>query len=318
MKTVCAPCRAFQEIDPMTSRRRFLTITAAAMLCPTLGTAQPMYTWQGAALGARATIRLAHPDAPAITARVAAEISRLEDIFSLYRPQSALSQLNETAILHAPPFELLECLSLAGAVHAASEGRFDPTIQPLWASYAEASARGAMPDEAARIKAHALTGWDRVNLDAASIKMQPDMALTLNGIAQGYIADRVADLLTAEGLTDILIDTGEFRALGRQPDGRAWPVNLAAGGQVPLVARALATSAPLGTTFDEGGHVGHILDPRIGTPSQAIWREISVTAKSAALADALSTTACLFTQRAAMVAFLETFEGAKLEAAVLA
>ena len=301
----------------MTPRRRFLAISAAAMISPSLGSAQPIYTWQGAALGARATLRLAHPDAQAISARVAAEISRLEDIFSLYRPQSALSQLNRAGVLHTPPFELLECLSLAGAVHAASDGRFDPTIQPLWACYAEASANGALPEETARANAQALTGWDRVTLDAATIATQPDMSLTLNGIAQGYIADRVADMLSAEGLTNILIDTGEFRALGAQPDGRAWPVKLAAGGEVPLVARALATSAPLGTTFDESGEVGHILDPRTGRPSQAIWREITVSAKSAALADALSTAACLFEGRSGIATFLAQFDGVQLEAATL-
>lgn len=301
----------------MTTRRRFLTISAAAMICPTLSNAQPVYTWQGSALGARATIRLAHTDAKAITARVAAEISRLEDIFSLYRPQSALSQLNRTGVLHTPPFELLECLSLAGVVHAASGTRFDPTIQPLWACYAEASTTGAMPEEIARTKAHALMGWDNVTLDTTTVTMQPDMSLTLNGIAQGYIADRVASMLNVEGLTNILIDTGEFRALGTQPDGRAWPVKLAAGGSVSLVTRALATSAPLGTTFDEGGHVGHILDPRIGKPVQTMWREISISAKSAALADALSTAACLFESRDAIVNFLTKFDGVKLEAAVL-
>jgi thiamine biosynthesis lipoprotein len=140
------------------------------------------------------------------------------------------------------------------------------------------------------------------------------MALTLNGIAQGYIADRVADMLGAEGLTDILIDTGEFRALGSRPDGTAWPVKLAAGGEVPLVARALATSAPLGTTFDEGASVGHILDPRSGTPAPARWREITVSSPSAALADALSTAACLFETQRDIEACLTAFEGTKLEA----
>ena len=302
----------------MTTRRRFLAISATALLCPTLGSAQPVYTWQGAALGAKATVRLAHPDAKAISARVAVEISRLEDIFSLYRPQSALSQLNRTGVLQAPPFELLECLSLAGAVHRASGGRFDPTIQPLWACFAEASATGVLPKEEARAKAHAQVGWGRVQLGSASITMRPGMALTLNGIAQGYIADQVADMLSAEGLTNILIDTGEFRALGTQPGGTAWPVELAAGGEVPLAARALATSAPLGTTFDEAGQIGHILDPRSGLQFRSIWQEITVSANSAALADALSTAACLCDTRADIDTCLGQFQDVQIEAAVSA
>ncbi|MFV2054393.1 FAD:protein FMN transferase [Aliiroseovarius sp. YM-037] len=300
----------------MTNRRRFLAISAAALAFPGIGRAEPIYTWQGVALGARATLRLAHPDAKAISERVAAEISRLEDIFSLFRSDSALSRLNQAGVLDAPPFELLECLSLAGAVHAASGGRFDPTIQPLWDRYAAASATGTRPDETAIASALALMGWDRVMLDSAAITMRPGMALTLNGIAQGYIADRVAEMLKEEGLTNILINTGEFRALGAQPNGNPWPVQLAAGGEVPLATRALATSAPLGTTFDEGDQVGHILDPRTGLPTQTNLREISVSAASAALADALSTAACLFQTRAEIDACVARFGDAKVEAMV--
>ena len=104
------------------------------------------------------------------------------------------------------------------------------------------------------------------------------MALTLNGIGQGYVADRVAALLEAEGLTNILIDTGEFRALGGHPQGGAWPVKLAQGGTVALRGRALATSAPLGTTFDQAGRIGHILDPRSGRPVAGVWQAVSVSA----------------------------------------
>ena len=300
----------------MTTRRRFLAISAAATIFPGLSSAAPVHTWQGVALGARATLRLAHPDAKEISARVAAEISRLEDIFSLYRPDSSLMRLNRTGRLDAPPFELLECLSLAGAVHRASEGRLDPTAHPLWPFYAEASALGQAPERDPVNVAFSQTRWARVQIDTAAIEMQPDMALTLNGIAQGYIADRVAGMLEAEGLTNILIDTGEFRALGSHPDGRAWPVKLAAGGEVSLVARALATSAPLGTTFDVEVQVGHILDPRTGLPARAPWREISVSAGSAALADALSTAACLCGSHDALERLIGRFADARVEAAV--
>ena len=87
----------------MTTRRRFLTISAAALAFPGKSMAAPVYTWQGIALGARATLRLAHPEAKEISARVAAEITRLEDIFSLYRPNSSLMQLNRAGRLDQRP-----------------------------------------------------------------------------------------------------------------------------------------------------------------------------------------------------------------------
>lgn len=213
------------------TRRRLIAISAALVVLPSAARATPPTTrqWTGQALGARASIRLAHPDGESIAARVMTEIDRLEDILSLYRAESALSRLNREGYLAAPPFELLECLSFAGVVHHASGGRFDPTVQPLWLLWAGAAASGGRPDARAIETARQRTGWDKVELDAAAITMQPGMALTLNGIGQGYVADQVAALLEAEGLTDILIDTGELRALGGRPGGGEWPIRLETG-----------------------------------------------------------------------------------------
>lgn len=298
------------------TRRRLITISAGLALLPAAARASAGGTarqWTGQALGARASIRLDHPDGAAIAARVMAEIDRLEDILSLYRPQSALSRLNREGSLAAPPFELLECLSLAGAVHRASGGRFDPTVQPLWALWAEAAAAGRRPSAQAVETARQKTGWGRVELDAAAITLRPGMALTLNGIGQGYVADRVATLLEAEGLSDVLIDTGELRALGGNPDGGNWPVHLETGERLSLRQRALATSAPLGTTFDQAGHDGHILDPATGMPAVSAWRSVSISAPSAAVADALATATCLIAEPEAIRRMLGHFEGARLE-----
>lgn len=302
----------------MLNRRRFLAISAAAAagLAAPGAPAGTRQAWTGIALGARASIRLDHPQAEAIAGRAAAEIARLETIFSLFRADSALSRLNAAGRLEAPPPELLACLALSGAVHAASGGAFDPTVQPLWALWAERAAADSRPRPAELSEARARGGWPDLRFDAAAVTLADGMALTLNGIAQGYIADRIADLLAAEGLTDILIDTGEMRALGQRPGGGDWPVRLAQGGEAPLRDRALATSAPLGTVFDAAGRFGHILDPRTGEPVAPHWAGVSITAPSAALADALSTAACLMPDRGAIDALAARFAGASCISAV--
>lgn len=302
------------------SRRRFLTISAAAgatLLTGLPTRAASLHRWQGAALGARASILIDHPEAARITAACRNEIGRLEDIFSLYRTGSALSRLNAQGHLASPPPELLECLSLASAVHAATGGLFDPTIQPLWALYAEQHANGRAPRPEAVQEALTRVGWSGVEVAAEGIRLaRPGMALSLNGIAQGYIADRVAALLRAEGLTDILIDTGEHRALGGHPNGGAWQVELEDGmaARRPVVGlrdRALASSAPKGTVFDAAGTAGHILHPRTGVPATVRWRLLTVSAPGAALADALSTAFCLMTEQEMEVA-LEAFPEARI------
>lgn len=298
------------------SRRRFLVLTAGFTALATgpsaaAPTRADIARWRGTALGSAASITLAHPDGRRILGNVLAEIARLEAIFSLYRADSALSRLNREGSLIDPPFELVECLGLAGSLHRLTGGAFDPTVQPLWAAYAEAFAAGRTPTADEISAARARTGWTRVLVEPVRIALHPGMALTLNGIAQGFIADKVTGLLAGDGLDDVLIDTGELRALGGRPGGGDWPVTLAGGrGQVPLRDRALATSAPLGTTFDQAGRIGHILDPRTGAPGGR-WTQISVSASSAAVADGLSTAFCLI-GRAEIDAALAGFPDARL------
>lgn len=292
------------------TRRRFLTIAATAALAAT--PARALTEWRGMALGARARILIDHPEAAAITAEAAAEIARLEGIFSLYRADSALSQLNATGRLDAPPFELLECLALCGSVHAATGGLFDPTVQPLWSLYAESYSAGRAPTATQIVAAQARTGWAGVSADADSIRLRPGMALTLNGVAQGFVADKVAALLRERGLSHVMVDTGELQALGPMPDGTDWPVQLTSGGTLALRQGGLASSSALGTTFDAAGKVGHILNPATGRPAVPTWQLVTVTAQSAGLADALSTAACLMTAKADIAAAVGQFEGAEL------
>jgi thiamine biosynthesis lipoprotein len=276
-------------------RRRFLAITAGAAAFAAAGSAGAApYRWHGIALGAPASITLDHPEAPRLAAAAEAEIQRLERIFSLYRSDSALMRLNATGRLAEPPPELLELLGLCAAIHAATEGVFDPTIQPLWTLFAACYAQGAAPDLASIAAARARVGWRNVSYGTDEVGfVRPGMALSLNGIAQGYIADRVAALLAAEGVSETLIDAGEIRTLGGRPDGGPWRIGLAgAPAPLPLRDRALATSAPQGTVFDADGRIGHIFDPRTGRPG-GLWQSVTVTAPHAAVADALSTAFCL-------------------------
>lgn len=290
------------------SRRRLLQISAAVPLTG-LGSraafAAPVARWQGWALGAQAQIVLAglsRQDAAPVFALVRDEIARLEQIFSLYQPQSSLSQLNAQGRLLHPAPELLEVLSLSRAVWLASEGAFDPGIQPLWQARAKGDSPEPRPGD-----------FGNLRFSSSAVVMRPGAALTLNGIAQGYITDQVAAVLKAQGLQDLVVDAGEQRALGERPDGGGWRVGIAAPtgavvAQVSLRDRALATSSPTGTLFPDGQ--GHILDPVTGQSATG-WGTVSVMHDSAAVADALSTAACCL-DGPRTAAMLRHFDGAEL------
>ncbi|HEY7576110.1 MAG TPA: FAD:protein FMN transferase [Acetobacteraceae bacterium] len=291
-------------------RRRFITIAAAAAGMPLLllprGRAADvprLRVWTGSALGADAMLQINHPD-PAVADRLIehslAEVERLEHVFSLYQRDSALSRLNENGHLDDPPFDLVRLLGECARFSTLTGGAFDVTVQPLWALYAahfaQPDANPAGPSRAAIETALARVGHTRVLLDARRIAFAASgMALTLNGIAQGYVTDRVVDLLRDAGIASALVDMGETRAIGAYPEGQPWSIGLEdprAPGRVAeridLIDRAVATSGGYGTQFDPAGRFNHIFDPSNGTTS---WRyaAVSVVAADATTADALST-----------------------------
>ncbi|HYH17434.1 MAG TPA: FAD:protein FMN transferase [Azospirillum sp.] len=294
------------------SRRRFLTISAAAAgvaLLPGALLSSPVraaiagpHVWRGAALGADAAIQLHHPD-PAQADRLIRlcleEVARLEKVFSLYRADSALARLNRDGELHDPPGDLVRLLEEAVAWGRRSAGAFDVTVQPLWQLYAGHFARPgadpAGPPAAAVEAARRLVDHRALRVSAERISFaRRGMAVTLNGIAQGYVTDRVAERLRAEGMTRVLVDLGEIHALDGHPDGRPWTVGLedplrgGPGATLAVENRAVATSGGYGTRFDAAGRFTHLFDPASGR-SAARWAAVTVLASDATTADALST-----------------------------
>lgn len=262
-----------------------------------------------AALGSSAEIRLANvspSDADRTLDRLEREVARLEAVFSIYQPSSAVSELNRRGRLSAPPLELVELLSLCQRIHEASKGLFDPTVQPLWEYYAARGSEGGIRSDELQadksfLAAREKTGLDQVRFSASEVHfVRPGMKLTFNGIAQGYVTDRITKLLKSDGYRDVLVNIGEISALGAPEGGeeQGWPVTLqpvpkkrALDHQMALKGRAVATSARSGMTFDRAGNLSHILDPLSGLPVLSNIAGGSVMASSAALADGLSTTA---------------------------
>lgn len=313
----------------MHTRRRFLTIAAtigaASSLPRWVRAAQPtpVSDWRGTALGAPASMRLVHPDrqyARQTIQQCMAEIARLEHIFSLYQPQSALRQLNGHGVLEAPPFELLEVLSFALQLARYSQGHFDPTMQPLYDLYAQHFARpdapASGPGAAALAQALDKVDYRQVAVDPQAIRLlKPGMAISLNGVAQGYITDKIAALLARRGFDDILIDIGEIRASGQRPDGQPWTASLAhptqrdrnllrmhlgapgaSTAKRPVHGPALATSSGAGSPFGAAAasqsaglpDYHHLLNPHTGQSARH-YLSVSVAAANAMTADGLST-----------------------------
>jgi FAD:protein FMN transferase len=301
-----------KPIDP--TRRRVLRIVAAAAGVPLMIAAVrasapkgQLHSWQGEVLGAFSELTLWHADAAfaqRTIRKVRQEIERYERIFSLYRPESEIVRLNAGGRLARPSPELRALVEESQRIGALSAGAFDITVQPLWRLY-EAhfwSRSDVQANIAARARevAQALVDFRRIEAGAASIGFtRAGMAITLNSLAQGYVTDAIADMLRHEGFESAVVDLGEFRALGRHPDGRPWRIGIrdgkAAGGDgrmVELTDMALAVSGGYGTRFEPSGRFHHIFDPVTGASANGL-ASVAVIGPRATAANALSTAICV-------------------------
>ena len=299
------------EEDRMTriiSRRRFVRISAAAAGLglspsglPARAGAEPAI-WRGTVLGAVASMVIHHEDrseAERLLSSACAQARRLERLFSLYLEDSALVQLNRTGILVDPAPEMIELLSISQHYCKLTGGLFDVTVQPLWDLYARHFSRKdadpAGPAPTAIKSAVGRVGCGRLSVRRDRIAVPRGMAITLNGIAQGYVTDKIVDLLRSQGVGHSLVDMGESRAIGSRPDGRPWEVGVAdpdvAGRTetvLPIVDRAVSTSGAYGFRFDAAGRFNHLFDPRTGG-SASHYRSVTTVSRNATAADALST-----------------------------
>jgi len=295
------------------ARRRTLTLIGAAAGMAFLPVPRSrsvpgelLYEWRGQALGAEAALLLAHADrraAQTMMSRCLAEIARLEAIFSLHRPDSELVRLNRDGRLAGPSHDLRLVLAESQRIAELSGGAFDVTVQPLWQGYV-AHFRSHPGDRFGPSQAELeapleLVDHGQLDLSDDAITLRrPGMAVTLNGIAQGYITDRVADLLRVHGFAQVLVQLGETRALAPPQPDRPWRLGVPGGTTVELANRALATSSGSATRFEPSGRHHHLFDPRTGTSTRR-YASVTVLAETAAAADALSTALAILPTTAA-------------------
>ncbi|MFG6486221.1 FAD:protein FMN transferase [Roseateles sp. BYS78W] len=267
------------------------------------------------AMASRCNLRVAAPDPG--TARhwadlAVAEVRRIEQTFSRYRPDSIVSRINAAA--GGEPVrcdaETLALLGYADQLHRSSDGLFDITSGVLRRAWDFRHPR--LPDAAELQQLCGLVGWQRVERDGDAIRLpQPGMELDFGGFGKEYAADRVAAVLHAAGARHGYVNLGgDLHALGPQPDGRPWMIGIQhpreAGrvtAELALSQGGLATSGDYERFFElDGRRYCHVLDPRTGWPVSH-WQSVSVAAPLCIAAGSCTTVAMLLEARGS--AFLE-------------
>lgn len=297
-----------QHNNKTITRRRCLEIIAAGAAAALELKSAPLalarnqhmqkLNWQGVLLGADASITVYTSEVPKAKKaldHMLKEVRRLEGYFSLFLKDSLINQLNREGRLMLPPKDMQELITYSLAIAEKSKGRFDPTIQPLFNIYKSLSAQKVTGNWLERkdvIAAKSLIDWQRIHVSSKEIKFaRKGMAITLNGIAQGYITDRAVHILKEAGFKSSLVNFGEYRAIGEKTEQESWTIKLGQGENAPVWKvrdKAVAASAYNGMILNHLTGLHHLLDPLSGT-NQPDWREVYVLAPNATDADAAST-----------------------------
>jgi thiamine biosynthesis lipoprotein len=263
--------------------------------------ARESLVWQERSLvgfGTTLWLKAAHTDAGRLQKALNESVKAIRSVekqMSLFDPDSALSRLNRLGELQKPDAELLSVLTLAQHVSYRSAGSFDVTMQPLWGLWSLHSLTQTVPSAKALSQTRSLVNWRALTVSPEVVRLNvKGMGVSLNGIAQGYAADKVRAVLQLHGVQHALIDTGETAVLGQSSKAEDWRFavepSVASTVTPPVISPhgwALATSSDSHTVFSADHMHHHILNPHTGD-SPSHWATVSVIAPSCALADALT------------------------------
>ena len=253
------------------------------------------------ALGSDISITVAHSQVAAAEQAIESAFTQLklvDSLMSIYRPESQVSRLNQGQLLLEPHPCLVALLQDARSLSQRTNGAFDVTVQPLWIAYSEAKKAGELPSPHEIDKALEKVDWRQLDISPRRVQLRGSGGqITLNGIAQGFAADRVMESLRQHGVEHALVNTGEIGTLGGKAKSQPWTIGIQHPRQtnaylsvVRLDGRCIATSGDYATTFSADYRDHHIFDPRLGRSPQ-YFSSVSVAARTATAADALSTAA---------------------------
>jgi thiamine biosynthesis lipoprotein len=219
---------------------------------------------------------------------------RVDEQMSEWKKDSPLTNVNVQAGKSPVlcPIEVCSAIELALSIAKQTDGAFDPTWAALWELW---DFKVTSLPEATLISSRLhLVNWKLVVIEQNTIYLpKVGMAIGLGGIAKGIALNHARDALVHAGITDFMIVAGgqvlaqgATRRIGiRKPDG----ISSEFIGVVEITNACVSTSGDYERYFEvDGVRYHHIIDPRTGFPARGV-RSVTVVAKDAAVADALST-----------------------------
>lgn len=233
---------------------------------------------------------------------VIAEISRIENLISDWKPTSQVSKVNQNAGImpvQVDP-EVFELTERALKLSAITNGAFDISFAAMDRIWKFDGSMTEMPSAEAIKKSVALVGFSNIILDKEKstifLKLK-GMKIGFGALGEGYAADRCREMMLAKGIKAGIVNaSGDMSAWGKQPGGKDWSIGITNPlkddtvlAVVPLKKNAVVTSGSYRKFVEfDGKRYSHIINPATGYPSSGLI-SVTVFGSSAEMANGLST-----------------------------
>ncbi len=260
-------------------------------------------------MGSPLTIIFYAPDATQANKAAAAcflLVDSLVNIYSDYIDSSELNRLCASAGSGKPfPLSaaLYDILMLSEKAYVLSKGSFDISLGPITRLWRKARKEKIFPPDSLVKERLTICGFNNIQIDTiqhSALLLKPGMQLDLGGIAQGYIAQKIADLLKVNNINRALVNvSGDIVALDPPPGKKGWSLGINVPEQEEKLLQkhllinymAVTTSGDVYQFFEHNGkRYSHIVDPHSGY-GITTQKNVSVIAGDGVLADWL-TKAC--------------------------
>lgn len=187
-----------------------------------------------------------------------------------------------------------------------TNGIFDVTIGPLVKLWGINTDHARVPAKLEIDAKLPLVNYENILLkdDTKEVMLKnPGMELDLGGIAKGYAADAVAEVLRANGVEHAIIDLGgNILTLGSKVNGDDWKIGIqnpnTERGQylatIEVVNKTIVTSGIYERYFEQDGkRYHHILDTSTGYPVDNNLASVTIVTDKSIDGDALAKAFCM-------------------------
>lgn len=250
---------------------------------------------------------------------VIAEVSRIENLISDWKPESQVSQVNSHAGLKAIKVdkEVFEITRRAIALSELTGGAFDISFAAMERIWKFDGSMTEMPSAELIKKSVEKVGYRNIVLDSANstifLKLK-GMKIGFGALGEGYAADRCRELMRKKGIrAGIVNGSGDISTWGKQPNGKPWSIgitnpkrNQRLMATIPLQEGSVVTSGNYEKNFSlNGRRYSHIINPATGYPATGL-SSVTIFGPSTETANGFSTSMMVLGPDAA-VQFIEKF-----------